>query len=80
LSRADAEGNFPAVAYAPVSLALKLIRRRRAAGLTQAELARLAGIRVETLNRWEKGKTTPSVATVDRLARVLEQAEREARG
>lgn len=33
------------------TLAQKLIRRRRAVGLSQAELARRAGIRPETLNR-----------------------------
>jgi ribosome-binding protein aMBF1 (putative translation factor) len=53
-------------------LARKIIRARRAAGLSQAELARRAAIRPETLNRIEKGKTTPDTATNIKLERVLE--------
>ena len=36
-----------------------------------AELARQAGIRAETLNRIERCKLTPSVATVDKLDRAI---------
>jgi len=91
LSRADGEpdlpplpkplpnGNFPAVPYARASLARKLIRDRRAAGLAQAELARLAGIRVETLNRIERLKMTPSIATVEKIDRALAKAETRTR-
>jgi DNA-binding XRE family transcriptional regulator len=39
--------------------------------LTQAELARRAAIRPETLNRIEKGKTTPDTATIAKIGRVL---------
>lgn len=66
-----ANGNYDAVAFARASLARKLIMERRSAGLTQAELARRAGVRVETLNRIEKLKLTPSVATVDKLDRAM---------
>jgi DNA-binding XRE family transcriptional regulator len=68
----DAEGNYPAVALARASLARKIIKARRMAGLTQADLARRAGIRPETLNRIEKGKTTPAVATIAKIERALE--------
>ena len=68
-------GNYDAVAYARASLARKLIRDRRTAGLSQAELARRAGIRVETLNRIEKLKVTPSIATVERIDRALSKLE-----
>src|SRR5208282_3475591 len=44
------------------SLAEKLLRRRLAARLSQAELARRAGVRPETLNRIERGHTTPDFA------------------
>jgi DNA-binding XRE family transcriptional regulator len=71
----DAKGNYPALPYARASLARKLIRRRQAAGLTQVELARRAGIRPETLNRLEQGRHTPSIATVDKLDRALTEAE-----
>jgi len=74
LPKADAQGNYPAVAYARVSLARKIIKARRQAGLTQAELARRATIRPETLNRIEKGKTTPATATIAKIERALESA------
>jgi transcriptional regulator with XRE-family HTH domain len=67
-------GNFDANAYARASLARKLIRDRRAAGFSQAELARRAGIRVETLNRIERLKLTPSVATVEKIDRALRRS------
>jgi DNA-binding XRE family transcriptional regulator len=72
----DAEGHYPAIEYARVSLARKIILDRERLGLTQAELARRAGIRVETLNRIENGHTTPSVRTVDKIAAVLEGLDR----
>ena len=74
LPAADAQGNFPAVEYARVSLARKVIKARRALGLTQADLARRAGIRPETLNRIEKGKTTPDTATIAKIERALQTA------
>ncbi len=58
-------------------LADKLIRRRKAAGLSQAELARRAGVRCETLNRIERGKTTPDFATVRKLVVAMNVAELE---
>jgi DNA-binding XRE family transcriptional regulator len=60
-----------------VSLAEKLARRRRAAGLSQAELARRAGVRPETLNRIERGHTTPDFATIRKLVVAMNAAERE---
>ena len=74
LPKADARGEYPAVEYARTSLARKIIKARRAAGLSQAELARRAGIRPETLNRIEKGKVTPDVATIAKIDRALETA------
>ncbi|MGD0542535.1 MAG: helix-turn-helix domain-containing protein [Tepidisphaeraceae bacterium] len=77
LPRPNAAGNVPAVAFARATLARKLIRDRRRVGLTQAELARRAGIRPETLCRIEKGKTMPGPATFNRIHRALERAERQ---
>jgi len=71
LPEPDADGNYPAVEYARASLARKIIRRRRTAGLTQAELARRAGIRPETLNRIERARTTPHVATIAKIEQAL---------
>ena len=80
LAKSDSQGNYPAVEYARASLARKIIKARRRAGLTQADLARRAAIRPETLNRIEKGRTTPDTATIAKISRALElaQAEEEA--
>lgn len=58
------------------TLARRLIARRKGMGLTQADLARRAGIRVETLNRVERAKTTPDFATLRKLVVAMKQAER----
>jgi DNA-binding XRE family transcriptional regulator len=60
-----------------VSLAEKLLRRRLAARLSQAELARRAGVRPETLNRIERGRTTPDFATIRKLVVAIDAAEQE---
>ena len=75
----DSSGHYPAVETMRAMLAQKLIRDRRAAGLTQAELAKLAGVRVETLNRLEAGTHSPNVATVDKIHRALETRAAEIR-
>jgi len=74
LPKPDADGNYPAVEYARASLARNIIRSRVEAGLTQLELAKLAGIRNETLCRIERGQHTPSVATIARVEKALKQA------
>lgn len=74
LPAADAAGNYPAVEYARASLARKIIRNRAAAGLTQRQLAKAAGIREETLCRLEQGKHTPTLRTIDRIDRAIQQA------
>jgi DNA-binding XRE family transcriptional regulator len=71
------DGNYPAIKALRVGLARKLIKRRWAVGLTQAEVARRAGIRGETVNRIERAKVTADTATVSKIVRVLERAERE---
>jgi DNA-binding XRE family transcriptional regulator len=65
----------PALDLDRASLAEKLARRRRVAGLSQAELARQAGIRPETLNRIERGRTTPDFATIRKLVVAIGAAE-----
>ena len=71
------ESPTPGLDLDRATLADKLIRRRRASGLSQAELARRAGIRPETLNRIERGRTTPDFATVRKLVLAMNAAERE---
>ena len=72
----DADGNYPAVEYARVSLARKIIRDRVAADWTQRELAKRAGISFEHLCRIESGKHIPSVPTIDKIDRALKQAQK----
>jgi DNA-binding XRE family transcriptional regulator len=69
------DGTYPALEAMKVSLARRILRQRRRAGLTQVQLARRAGIRPETLNRIEQGKNTPSVATMKKIDRALQKAE-----
>ncbi len=76
----DAKGNYPAADALRVVLARKILRRRRAAGLTQVKLAKLAGIRPETLNRLEQGKHTPSMETINKIDQALNKAEKRAEG
>jgi DNA-binding XRE family transcriptional regulator len=78
LPEPNESGNYPALEYATAVLARKIVRERRAAGLTQADLARRAGVRPETLNRIERGKAVPSIATVDKIARAIEHAQAHA--
>jgi DNA-binding XRE family transcriptional regulator len=79
LPEADADGNRPADEYAAVSQARAILRARRRLGLSQAELARRAGIRAETLNRIEQGKNEPSVPTIAKIDRALKEAEADDR-
>lgn len=66
-----ANGNYPAIEYARAVTARDVILARRRLGLAQSELAERAGIRVETLNRIERAKMTPSVATMRKIDQVL---------
>ena len=64
----------PAVGGAPLDseqLRTSLRTRRKLAGLTQARLAAAAGIRTETLNRIERGRNLPDMATVRKLIGAL---------
>jgi len=69
-------GNYPAVEYARAVTARDMIRSRRRLGLTQSDLARQAGVRVEVLNRIERAKLTASPAVMEKLDAVLTRANR----
>lgn len=71
LPKADDQGNVPAVEYAKASIARQIITGRTALGLSQAELARRARIRVETLNRIEKARVVADTATIVKIEAVL---------
>jgi ribosome-binding protein aMBF1 (putative translation factor) len=70
-------GNYPALESMRAIMGRDLIRSRRALGWSQAELARRAGIRAETLNRIEQAKRSPSLSTFDKVHRALEAGEAE---
>jgi len=72
----DAKGNYPAEETALVSIARNLIARRLALGWSQAELAKRAGVRVETVNRIERLRHSPSIRTVDKIDRALARGSR----
>jgi DNA-binding XRE family transcriptional regulator len=61
-----------ATKYGTGTIGPDLRSRRQQAGLTLTRLARLAGIRLETLSRIEHGHTAPSVRTVQSILRALE--------
>ncbi|MGH7135828.1 MAG: helix-turn-helix transcriptional regulator [Pirellulales bacterium] len=84
LPAADNDGNRPAVEYMRASIARSIIQERRELGLTQEELARLAGVRQETICRLESAKHSPVVRTVEKIDRALKryaaQAEKKRGG
>lgn len=63
----DATGGIPAVAYVRALVARRIIEARESLGWSQAELARQAGIRTETLNRIEKCRHSADPKTVDKI-------------
>ena len=79
IPKPDARGLRPAVETGRAILARGLIRDRLAAGLTQRELARLAGLRAETLSRIESARHSPTEETVRRIDRALAQVRRRPR-
>ena len=74
LPPADAAGSRPAVAFARATIARGIVTDRKALGLTQESLARLAGVRQETLSRIESGKHSPTVRTIEKIDRALVRA------
>ncbi len=76
LPKPDKHGRFPALEYTRVALARDLIRDRKAAGLTQRQLADLAGVRQETISRVESGRYKANIKTVNKLEKALTKALR----
>lgn len=62
-----------AAAFARAAIGQGLKRDRLKAKLLQSEVARRAGIRVETLSRIESGKGNPTVKTVKAILKALGQ-------
>jgi ribosome-binding protein aMBF1 (putative translation factor) len=79
LPSADAKGNRPALDYIRASIARDIIRERRSLGLSQDRLAKMAGLRQETLSRLESGKHSPTVRTVEKIERALKRCAKSKR-
>jgi transcriptional regulator with XRE-family HTH domain len=69
--RSKSTGRRPAAAYILASIAREIVANRKAAGLTQQQLAKQAGIRQETLSRIESGKHIPSAKTLKKIDRAF---------
>lgn len=65
----DARGPFRI--YTPASLGEAIRHYRREAGLTQAQLAEMAGLRRSYLSELENGKETEQVKRILRILRQL---------
>lgn len=79
LPEPDADGYVPALEFVRATIARDIAAERRAAGLTQEELARWSGVRQETICRLEMGLHSPTVRTVEKIERALNQATRKKR-
>lgn len=75
LPEPNERGNY-SLAALDIVMAQEIIRARRKLGLTQAELARRARIRAETLHRIEQGKHSPTLRTMQKIDRALKRAGR----
>jgi DNA-binding XRE family transcriptional regulator len=80
LPPAAADGSRLAVPFAKASIARRFVRRRIAAGLTQRELAKRAGVRGETISRLEAGKHVPTEETLLRIDNALKLAAKRGKG
>jgi DNA-binding XRE family transcriptional regulator len=69
-------GNYPAEVM-DVELARDILRHRRALGLTQAELARRAGIARKTLDAIESATRVPTEAMLKKIEGALREAEKK---
>ena len=67
----DANGNYPAIAYGRALLARRIVAARSRAGWSQAELARRAHVRKETIHRIEAGKNNPDQSTFAKIEKAL---------
>lgn len=51
-----------------MDLKISMAAARVNAKLTQKEFAELCGVRIETVNSWEQGKTEPPVSAIRKLS------------
>ncbi len=70
----DKNGNYPAADAIRVVIARDIITSRIAAGWTQEELAKRAGVSAETISRLEGGKHKPQAATIEKIDAAFKKA------
>jgi DNA-binding XRE family transcriptional regulator len=75
----DADGTSDAIEFARAAIARRLVSDRHAAGLSQQRLAKLAGVRQETISRIESGKQTATVRVLDSLDKAIRRARGQGR-
>lgn len=56
----------------PASKTFDIAERRKAKGMTQAQLASAMGVLQSNVSRWESGVVTPNNDTLDRLHKILD--------
>lgn len=71
------DGTREAQPFIRASIARDIIKERHELGLTQTQLAMLAGIRQETLSRLESGKHKPNVRTIERIEAAFKRKRRK---
>lgn len=76
LPAAAKDGSRPALAYMRAVLARRIIMGRRGKGLSQQELAKLAGVRQETISRIETGKHTATPKMIGKIEGALRRVKR----
>lgn len=72
--RPDANGHLPAREAIRASIARDVVRARRAAGMSQSTLAKLAGVPQATIVRIEAAKDAPSPSALARIDRAIRAA------
>jgi transcriptional regulator with XRE-family HTH domain len=57
--------------YVEMSIKSRIIEARKAAGLTQAELAKLVGVNVYAIRGWERGRYKPQARNIAKICNAL---------
>lgn len=74
LPPAAKDGSRDALAFADAAIARGVIQDRIRRGWTQKELARRAGLRLETICRLESGKHAPTRESIARIERAFSRS------
>jgi ribosome-binding protein aMBF1 (putative translation factor) len=73
----NSDGTSNAVEFARAAIARRVIVERRKSGMSQRELAKISGVRQETISRIESGKNTATVRVIDKLEKALHRGRAE---